>query len=206
LIVAVDTGQFRGGIVVLSTNPLLNGPRGEVPSIVYAKSQATIEEILDWVERPETSTVVCEWFETYRGSGKKKGALVGQSTFFSILDVGRIKQAAFTTGCPFHLISRPLASYVLCETRRTTEPEMHLAIKESYYPQTGGGSRPWKGVKDNPGPLYLVAGHAWSALSVGLAYWCQEGDCQCAECQRQKDLASKGGQEKATDDADPQED
>jgi hypothetical protein len=101
--------------------------------------------------------VCCEWIESY-------GLKVGRSVFETCLEVGRLVDSANE----IRLIPRRLIKLHLCGTMRAKDPNVRQALLDKIGPA---------GTKKNPGPLYGVSGHGWSALAVAVyAAECAESD------------------------------
>ncbi len=84
------------------------------------------------------------------------GMPVGQETFETCLWIGRFIENAKST---YKLIYRKDIKINLCGSLRAKDPHIRQAIIDKLGPQ---------GTKKNPGPLYGVKSHAWSALAVAL--------------------------------------
>ena len=112
------------------------------------------------------------------------GLTVGKSTFETMQWVGRFREAWEGAGVinggtgSVHLVSRGDEKVFLCGAMTCRDPitgrakavsdaQIKAAIKDKFLP-TGGGKNPVVGTKKQPGPLYGVKGHAWSALAVVL--------------------------------------
>ena len=91
------------------------------------------------------------------------GRVVGEPTFETIYWSGRFVEAWHPR--PFQrVVWREVARYVCDTTQGIRESHIRQALLDRF----GPGRRAAVGVKKQPGPLYGVAGHAWSALAVAL--------------------------------------
>lgn len=94
------------------------------------------------------------------------GMPVGREVFQTVRWTGRFEEAY---DGPVEYLSRRKVKLALCGQSRAKDTNVSQAIRDRY-PQAGGGSRPEVGTKKNPGPLYGVKSHIWSALAVALAW------------------------------------
>lgn len=87
------------------------------------------------------------------------GMRVGESTFQTAYWIGRFHEAIEHAigSAVVTLVARPEVKLALCHTARATDADVRDALIARY------GQ---KGTKKEPGPLYLVKGHCWSALAV----------------------------------------
>ena len=91
------------------------------------------------------------------------GRVVGEPTFETVYWTGRFVEAWMPR--PFRrVVWRDVARYVCDTTQGIRESHVRQALLDRF----GPGRRAAVGVKKQPGPLYGVAGHAWSALAVAL--------------------------------------
>lgn len=155
-IIAIDPGPKTSGVVMLETYPA-----PELPQILEAHKAYDNEELTD----PEPDLYFCdhvaiEGIQSY-------GMAVGADVFETAEMIGRIRQAF-----GYHKttkIYRKEVKLFLCGSLRAKDANVSQAIRD-LYPATGGGKKPSVGTKAQPGPLYGVTDHAWSALAVGLTY------------------------------------
>lgn len=103
--------------------------------------------------------VAIEWMESY-------GQVVGQSIFKTCAWVGRF-EAAFGWFDNVAKVKRVQRSHVklhLCHTARAKDVNVRQALVDLW----GDDIHSVKGTKKNPGPLYGVKDHIWSALAVAV--------------------------------------
>src|SRR5574343_666560 len=95
-----------------------------------------------------------EWIESM-------GMPVGAEVLQTCRWVGRFEQAH---PGPVHLIRRGTIKHHLCGSRAAKDQNVRQALLDLF------GGKAAVGVKAKPGPLYNVAGHAWSALAVAVTF------------------------------------
>ncbi len=94
------------------------------------------------------------------------GKVLNRSTFDTLKMIGRLLEICdpYTA-----LVEFPSIAYHFCNSRRGVKTSQINKVLEDKY----GG----KGTKKNPGPLYGIKEHEWSALSVALYYAETLPDC-----------------------------
>lgn len=100
------------------------------------------------------------------------GMPVGAEVFETCIWIGRFIEAC---GLPWHLLKRGDIKLQLCNSRRAKDANVRQALLDRF-PATGGGKTPQVGTKKQPGPLYGMKSHLWSALAVAVAWWEVNGD------------------------------
>lgn len=93
------------------------------------------------------------------------GMPVGQEVFETCVWIGRFMEA-FGSG---EFVYRKDVKLHLCQSPRAKDANVRQAIID-LFPATGGGKTPQIGTKKQPGPLYGMSSHVWSALGVALTY------------------------------------
>ena len=93
------------------------------------------------------------------------GMPVGEPVFASCYWIGRFAEA---WGGRVRLIKAPSVRDHLCGTPRGKKAHVRQALLDRYE-RSGGGAKPEIGTKGQPGPLYGLKSHAWSALAVAVA-------------------------------------
>ncbi len=151
-LLCIDPGTEISGVVVLDTETL------EVSGI---ESGIDNNELIKRIPFMQTCDHMA--FEMVAGMGMT----VGQSTFETILWMGRFIQEFNSDHCD--RIYRRDVKLALCGDSRAKDANIRQAILDLYKP-TGGGATPEIGIKKKPGPLYGMSKHAWSALAVGLTW------------------------------------
>jgi len=155
---AIDPGTINSGIIVLRTRD---------KAVITSNSQANNHSIL-LQDLPLACSlriaVVIEMMDNY-------GMTVGETTFKTLVWIGRFYEAAARINKDFHpvLITRRNVKLHLCNDSRAKDTNVRQACLNRYA-QTGGGKTPEIGTKAQPGPLYGVKGHAMQALGLGLTF------------------------------------
>ena len=119
----------------------------------YSASVLTTEQCLALLlfQTPAV-LVVIEKLECY-------GMPVGESIFETAYVIGRMLQVLDEHGVPWVLMPRRAVKLHLCNSVRAKDAN----IKEALHDRFGR-----KGTKKNPGVLYGVKSHAWSALALAV--------------------------------------
>jgi hypothetical protein len=153
IIFAVDPGTEKSGYVLFDTSEKKVLESGIVENIQLLESSA-------W----HSCDIVCiEMIKSY-------GMPVGDTTFTTILWIGRIVQIAYQKGMPYKLLYKKIdINPTLCFSNKAKDANIRQAILDLFEPN-GGGATPQIGTKSQPGPLYGVSSHALSALAVALTY------------------------------------
>lgn len=94
------------------------------------------------------------------------GMAVGKEVFETCVWIGRMVET-FHAPSDVRLIYRRDVKLHLCGTTQAKDANVRQAVVD-LFPRTGGGRTPQVGTKKQPGPLYGVTSHAWSALAVAL--------------------------------------
>ena len=97
------------------------------------------------------------------------GMPVGAEVFETCLWVGRFWEASRTEPV---LVYRKDVKMHLCGSMRAKDGNIRQALLDTFE-ATGGGKTPQVGTKSQPGPLYGVRSHIWSALAVAVT--CEAG-------------------------------
>lgn len=92
------------------------------------------------------------------------GMPVGKDVFETVLWIGRFIEA---WGGPYKKVYRKDVKLHLCKSMKAKDANIRQAIIDRY-PPIGGGKTPQIGIKDQPGPLYGMKSHLWSALAVAI--------------------------------------
>ena len=91
------------------------------------------------------------------------GMPIGQETLDTKEWIGMFRQA---NGGQVEKIPRLTVKTTLCKTAKATDANVRQALIDMY----GGSQKKAVGTIKNPGPLYGVKSHIWSALAVGVTY------------------------------------
>ena len=147
-VLAVDPGSERSAWLVY------NGAAGGIRAFATVDNDELLEvlraDIADDVE-----TVVIEKIESY-------GMAVGREVFDTVWWSGRFTEAARPTAVV--QLPRRAVKLAICGDTRAKDANIRQALLDRF-----GGARA-KGTKAAPGPLYGIAGDAWSALAIAITY------------------------------------
>ena len=134
---------------------------------------ATTRELLAFMEEPNTALLrtlaegvgvgIPLVLETMCCMGQR----VGKDTFRTAIWIGRFQQAWHSIGGTFHTVERPDIKLALCHSRAADDTMVRHALAQYFGFDT---PRQAKGTKKQPGPLYGVANHIWSALAVAVTW------------------------------------
>lgn len=117
-------------------------------------------EILRLVKAPVFQDLVIEELQSY-------GKNIGKTVLDTARWIGRFQQAYFEkTGVESHTLSRVQVKARLCGKVSRGDKEVRRALILRF----GGTKERAIGTKDQPGPLYGVASHAWAALGLAVVF------------------------------------
>lgn len=150
MILAIDPGNIKSGWVIY------DGKRA-----VHSGVQVNdgMLQMLGRFTRDEACDLAIEKFEA-------RGMPMGQESIDTMLWTGRFQQAWHTPDRVL-LVYRRTVKVFLCGTSKAKDPNVRRALLD-LFPATGGGKTPQIGTKSQPGPLFGVSTHAWSALAVAV--------------------------------------
>lgn len=115
--------------------------------------------VLDIVSNTTSADIAIEMIASF-------GMAVGREVFETCVWIGRFVQAAKNPEA-VQLIYRRDVKLHLCGSSKAKDPNIRQALLDMF-PRTGGGATPQVGTKKQPGPLFGVSSHAWSALAVAV--------------------------------------
>lgn len=141
--IGIDPGPLHSGVV------LWDGSRVIEAHPKMPNDLVRINLKLVWAAH----RVVCEWIACY-------GMAVGKEVFDTCRVCGQLGQICEDSGRDIHFIIRPTVKTRLCGTPRAKDPNVRQALIDRLGPV---------GTKKQPGPLFGVTSHAWSALAVVIA-------------------------------------
>ncbi|MAH47126.1 hypothetical protein CMI37_14965 [Candidatus Pacearchaeota archaeon] len=154
-LLAIDPGTTHSGLVTY------DGTR-----VTHANSDMHNDAVLECVLEHDYDHLAVEMVASY-------GMPVGRETFQTVLWIGRFIQAS---PVPHTLVYRKSAGSIpgivwsLCKDAKAKDANIRRALLDRF-PATGGGATPQVGTKKQPGPLYGVSRHAWSALAVAVTWF-----------------------------------
>ena len=151
MIIAIDPGTTESAVVCMHSMQITD--RCILPNeavLRLLKMRVTVGD-----------TVVIEDIQCY-------GMPVGKETFRTAQWSGAFAHEAQRMHGRVYLIGRRWVKRYLCNNMHAKDANVRQAILDMY-PATGGGATPQIGTKKQPGALYGIKSHLWSALAVGLA-------------------------------------
>jgi hypothetical protein len=145
VILAIDPGPMQSAYVQCD--------RG----VPVSASIVPNDELLGWLRhRSEFVDLAIEGIACY-------GMPVGKETFDTCIWIGRFIEA---NGGVHNLVYRGDVKMHLCRSMRAKDPMIRQALIDRF----GPGKEKAIGTKKNPGPLYGIKSHCWSALAVAVTY------------------------------------
>jgi hypothetical protein len=136
----VDPGPEKTGWVLWDGKQVLDGG-AETPN-------------QEFLNRLATSTVPIPMYVEMIAS---YGMAVGKETFQTCVWIGRYVEVWSILGFPWQFCYRLNIRTHHCHDGRAGDSNVNAALRDKY-----GG----KGTKKNPGPMFKVSSHMWSALAV----------------------------------------
>lgn len=145
MILAIDPGPEQSAYVFLNELPF--------PEAFGIVSNADMLEIIlnNWKDSLAIEGVACY------------GMPVGKEVFDTCIWIGRFAQA---NDGKCDLVYRSDVKMKLCRSMRAKDPMIRQALIDRF----GPGKEKAIGTKKNPGPLYGIKSHCWSALAVAVCY------------------------------------
>lgn len=155
VVIGCDPGPEKSALVVFNGESVVNTEEG---------ANANIESWLENLSAPEDRLVlVIEKVESF-------GMAVGAEVFETVFHSGRFAKAF--EPCRVERMPRRVVKQHICHTARATDANIRQALIDRF----GPGSDRAIGTKKNPGPLYTLKGHLWSALAVAITWWDREAN------------------------------
>jgi hypothetical protein len=140
-ILAIDPGTTDGAVVVWDA----------VESKVAHCEILPNDKLIEFIKQQQfTDEVHCEMIASY-------GMAVGKETFETCVWIGRCEQVCRDNGWAFNRIYRKDVKMWHCNSMKAKDTNIRRAVMDKYG-ETG--------TKKNPGPLYGIASHMWSALAI----------------------------------------
>jgi hypothetical protein len=150
LILGIDPGPVTSGVVLY--DPAFAGKVVAADATMgYPELMVCLETSI-YFERECVPHIACEMIANM-------GMAVGKEVFETCVQIGRISWAIERKGREVQRIKRTDIKLAICGTARAKDPNIRQALIDKI------GS---VGTKKNPGPLYGVTSHAWSALAVAV--------------------------------------
>jgi len=150
-LLAIDPGTESSGFVIIDTDDM---------SVTSSDSSISNNALLDWVIGYDVDHMAVEMIASY-------GMSVGKTTFETCVWIGRFIQRWLSSNgeTDYTLVYRKDVKLTLCQSMRAKDANIRQELLDRY-PATGGGKTPQVGTKKDPGPLFGVSSHSWSALAV----------------------------------------
>lgn len=154
-VLAIDPGTTQSGWALINGSTLSSGV------MKNADMRFLLQDYGD-ILRP-TDRVAIEMIASY-------GMPVGKEVFETCVWIGRFCEAWKGESEPALIYRRDVKLH-LCGSVRAKDANIRAALLDKF-----GGNTVAKGTKQNPGPLYGVKSHAWSALAVAVTFAETTGD------------------------------
>lgn len=146
LIVGIDPGSTSTAFVVWKDG-------------LFNHGHETNDELLDRIRSSRLGAVLGATAAIEMIGHYGTGMPAGKDVFHTCLMIGRMVEAFTAKSIPVRLILRPTIKTYLCGTPRAKDGNVAQALRDRL------GE---KGTKSNPGPLYGISKHSWSALAVAV--------------------------------------
>jgi hypothetical protein len=139
---AIDPGSEESGVLIWDGREIL----------LHAVLKNA--EVLSALNDPEIAPdcVACEMIQAY-------GMAVGAEVFETCYVIGGIMRECHHLSLHFHRVKRMEVKMHLCNDPKAKDPNIRQALIDRLGPI---------GNKKDPGPLYGVVSHAWSALAIAV--------------------------------------
>jgi len=119
------------------------------------------DSLLARITTASADAFAIEWIESF-------GMAVGKDVFETVYWIGRFDEVVRPHKAMARVPRREV-KLSLCNSVRAKDTNIRQAMID-IFPATGGGKTPQVGTKSQPGPLYGVKSHIWSALAVAVTY------------------------------------
>jgi hypothetical protein len=152
-ILGIDPGPVHSAFVVMEGERLVD--KG------WPLNEDLYEYLCEGRRFHMVQAMVNEWMQ-YRGMP------MGSEVFETCGWIGRFEAQFIGDGdlSRCHRITNEKIRSTICHDTRAKESYIRAALYEMY----GGSRRAAVGTKKEPGPLYGMKGHMWSALAVAITY------------------------------------
>ena len=152
ILIAIDPGTESSGVVIYDGKKVIASYKDF--------------ENNDLVEQLRTDSWACKHLAIEMVASY--GMAVGKTTFETVYWIGRFVQA-FGVHDSTRIYRKDVKMF-LCNSMKAKDANVRQAILDRFEP-SGGGKTPQVGTKKEPGPLFGVSSHAWSALAIALTYF-----------------------------------
>jgi hypothetical protein len=140
-IFAIDPGTNESAIIAFN---------GTVPTMSKIATNEWVLNFLREIDNSEPQNVAIEMIASY-------GMAVGREVFETVLLIGRMIEICHSRAICVQLVYRREVKVHLCGTMKAKDPNVRQALIDKYG---------IVGTKKNPGPLFGISSHLWSALAV----------------------------------------
>lgn len=142
-LIAIDPGTTDGAYVVWDIG---------AAKVVEAKILPN-DKLIEFIKQQQfTDKVFCEMIASY-------GMAVGKETFETCVWIGRCEQVCLDRGWTFQRVYRMDVKMHHCHSMKAKDANIRQALIDRLGIQ---------GTKRQPGPLYGIASHMWSALAIAV--------------------------------------
>lgn len=173
IILAIDPGTEHSGVVRYEPGMQKVLAAADLPNEEILLGLRTGDLLTGKIGDPAEEVLVIEDIEPM-------GFAVGASTLTTKEWIGRFREACERRFGRVAKLGRGDVKVFLCGGSTYKDPEtgkrktvsdaqVRRALLDRF-PQTGGGKEPAIGVKKQPGPLFGVAGHMFSALALAVVW------------------------------------
>lgn len=139
MITGIDPGTEKSAVLTLS-NGYAQKPRIVPNADLLIEARQGV-----WVHPVAIEMIACY------------GMPVGKETFETVLLIGRLLEIFEAKAVPVRLVYRMAVKMHLCHSTRAKDGNVRQALIDKYGPV---------GTKKNPGKIYGVSTHLWSALAI----------------------------------------
>lgn len=146
-ILGIDPGTSESAVVVY--DPELR--------VIHRTATYPNQEMVEYLGMGGSELLAVEMIASY-------GMAVGREVFETCVWIGRFVEA---WAGEFRMVYRKEVCKHICGTPHAKDPNVRRALLD-LFPASGGGATPQVGTKSNPGPLFGISSHLWSALAVAI--------------------------------------
>lgn len=172
IIFAIDPGPIKSGWALFSIESSVMGGL-----VVNSNGHNSNLDVRGLLSRYKTNCSLCPESADYNvvpdvvviEDIQSYGMAVGRNIFSTCIQIGRFIQtiAASKNPVPVYRLTPTMVRNTICHSAKAKKKNIRQSLIDRYGPT---------GLKRNPGPLYGVYGHAWSALAVGVTYSIRKND------------------------------
>lgn len=157
IIIGIDPGTTQSGYVILHTNTM------EILDKGIKDNKSLWDTCGGFNQGFDVDVAVIEMVASY-------GMAVGATTFETVYWIGMFSSELQRRGTPVVLYKKKIdINPALCFSNKAKDNNIRQALLD-IFPANGGGKTPQVGTTKEPGNLFGVSSHLWSALAVATAY------------------------------------